>query len=107
VSRLIAKSLSCHLTDARQSDILAVGFGSLEGGCESISYGRHKAASRRSTAICLLSGDVGLESAPNKKQKSRMPVRVTDNGRLFGLDFGDWSLLVVGFTVAGLLVLLV
>jgi hypothetical protein len=34
-------------------------------------------------------------------------VCVTSSGRLLGLDLGDWSWLVVGFTVAGLLVLLV
>jgi hypothetical protein len=34
-------------------------------------------------------------------------VRVTTGGRLLGFDFGDCSLLVVGFTVVGLLVLLV
>jgi hypothetical protein len=33
-------------------------------------------------------------------------MRVTDNGRLLGLDLGDWSLLMMGFMVAGLLVLL-
>jgi hypothetical protein len=33
-------------------------------------------------------------------------VRVTNSGRLFGFDLGDWSLLVVGFAIAGLLVLL-
>jgi hypothetical protein len=36
-----------------------------------------------------------------------MSVRVTNSGRLLGFDLGDWSLLVVGFTVAGLLVLLI
>jgi len=34
-------------------------------------------------------------------------VRVTADGRLLGFDFGDWSLLVVEFTVVGLLVLLI
>jgi hypothetical protein len=33
-------------------------------------------------------------------------LRVTTGGRLLGFDFGDWSLLVMGFTVVGLLVLL-
>jgi hypothetical protein len=35
-----------------------------------------------------------------------MSVRVTNSGRLFGLDLGDWSLLVVGLALAGLLVLM-
>jgi hypothetical protein len=35
-----------------------------------------------------------------------MWVRITGGGRLLGFDLGDWSLLVVGLTVAGLLVLL-
>jgi hypothetical protein len=34
-------------------------------------------------------------------------MRVATGGRLLGFDLGDWSLLVAGFAVAGLLVLLV
>jgi hypothetical protein len=34
-------------------------------------------------------------------------MRVTNNGRLLGFDAGDWSMLIVGFTLAGLLVLIV
>jgi len=34
-------------------------------------------------------------------------VHITHSSRLLGFDLGDWSLLVVGFAVAGLLVLLV
>jgi hypothetical protein len=33
-------------------------------------------------------------------------VRVTNSGRLLGFDLGDWSLLVAGLALAGLLVLL-
>jgi hypothetical protein len=33
--------------------------------------------------------------------------RVADKSRLLGFDLGDWSVLVVGFMVAGLLVLFV
>jgi hypothetical protein len=29
--------------------------------------------------------------------EASVSVRVTNNGRLLGLDLGDWSLLVVGF----------
>jgi hypothetical protein len=29
---------------------------------------------------------------------------LTDEGRFFGLDAGDWFLLVVGFVVSGLLI---
>jgi hypothetical protein len=36
-----------------------------------------------------------------------MTVRVADDGRVLGFDAGDWSILVVGFILAGLLVLLV
>jgi hypothetical protein len=36
-----------------------------------------------------------------------MMIRVSDDGRVLGFDAGDWSMLVVGFLVAGLLVLLV
>jgi hypothetical protein len=39
--------------------------------------------------------------------KGAVEMRVTTDGRLLGFDFGDWSLLVVGFTVVGLLVFLV
>jgi hypothetical protein len=34
-------------------------------------------------------------------------MRIATGGRLFGFDLGDWSLLITGFAVAGLLVLLV
>jgi hypothetical protein len=34
-------------------------------------------------------------------------VRARTGGRLLGFDFGDWSLLVVGFTAAGLIALLI
>ena len=32
-----------------------------------------------------------------------MKARITDGGRFLGLDFADWSMLVVGFTLAGLI----
>jgi len=35
-----------------------------------------------------------------------VPVHITTSSRLLGFDLGDWSLLVMGFIVAGLLVLL-
>ena len=36
-----------------------------------------------------------------------MRAPIAAGGRLFSFDLGDWSLLVAGFAVAGLLVLLV
>jgi hypothetical protein len=32
-----------------------------------------------------------------------MKVRIRNEGRFLGLDFADWSMLIVGFTLAGLL----
>ena len=32
-----------------------------------------------------------------------MKVRITDQGRFLGLDFADWSMLLVGFGLAGFL----
>jgi hypothetical protein len=32
-----------------------------------------------------------------------MKARITDEGRFLGLDFADWSMLVVGFALAGFL----
>jgi hypothetical protein len=37
--------------------------------------------------------------------ESAMKMRNTDDGRFLGLDFADWSMLIVGFTVAGFLAL--
>jgi hypothetical protein len=34
-------------------------------------------------------------------------LRLTNDGRLLGFDTGDWSMLLGGFAVAGLLALLV
>ena len=34
-----------------------------------------------------------------------MKARITNHGRFLGLDFADWSMLLVGFTLAGLLAL--
>jgi hypothetical protein len=39
--------------------------------------------------------------------KNAMTVRVSNGGRVLGFDAGDWSMLVAGFILAGLLVLLV
>jgi hypothetical protein len=36
-----------------------------------------------------------------------MLVRATADGRLLGLDTGDWSTLLAGFALAGLLALLI
>jgi hypothetical protein len=36
-----------------------------------------------------------------------MPARVTTARRLFGLDGGDWSILLLGLALAGLLLALV
>jgi hypothetical protein len=36
-----------------------------------------------------------------------MLVRVAANGRLFGLDTGDWSTLIAGSMLAGLLAFLI
>jgi hypothetical protein len=32
-----------------------------------------------------------------------MKARITDDGRFLGLDFADWSMLLVGFVLAGFL----
>jgi hypothetical protein len=34
-----------------------------------------------------------------------MRARITDNSRFLGLDFADWSMLVVGFAFAGFIAL--
>jgi hypothetical protein len=34
-----------------------------------------------------------------------MKARITNHGRFLGLDFADWSMLVVGFALAGFLAL--
>jgi hypothetical protein len=34
-----------------------------------------------------------------------MKARITNDGRFLGLDFADWSMLLVGFAVAGFLAL--
>jgi hypothetical protein len=36
-----------------------------------------------------------------------MTLRITTDGRLLGFDTGDWSILLGGFAVAGLLALMV
>jgi hypothetical protein len=40
---------------------------------------------------------------PAKEKEGAMRVRVTTDGRLLGLDIGDWWTLLVGSTLAGLL----
>jgi hypothetical protein len=40
---------------------------------------------------------------PAKKKRGAMRVRVTTDGRLLGLDIGDWWTLIAGSTLAGLL----
>jgi hypothetical protein len=37
--------------------------------------------------------------------ESVMKARITDDGRFLGLDLADWSMLVVGFVLAGFLAL--
>jgi hypothetical protein len=37
------------------------------------------------------------------KKEDAMRVRVTTDGRLLGLDIGDWWTLIAGSTLAGLL----
>jgi hypothetical protein len=32
-------------------------------------------------------------------------LRIANGGRLFGFDFGDWSVLLLGFALAGFLTL--
>jgi hypothetical protein len=38
--------------------------------------------------------------------KQAMAGRVTEDGRVLGFNAGDWSILVVGFLMIGLLILL-
>jgi hypothetical protein len=40
---------------------------------------------------------------PNRVSEAVMKVRITDHGRFLGLDFADWSMLLVGFALAGFL----
>ncbi|MBV8825878.1 MAG: hypothetical protein JO220_12910 [Hyphomicrobiales bacterium] len=40
---------------------------------------------------------------PAKNKEGAMRVRVTTDGRLLGLDIGDWWTLIAGSTLAGLL----
>jgi hypothetical protein len=58
----------------------------------------------------LLSGPsstVSRERQPTvteqRKFEGVMKGRITNDGRFLGLDFADWSMLIVGFTLAGLL----
>jgi hypothetical protein len=38
-----------------------------------------------------------------KHSEAAMKARITDDGRFLGLDFADWSMLLVGFALAGFL----
>jgi hypothetical protein len=40
---------------------------------------------------------------PIKNSEAVMKARITDHGRFLGLDFADWSMLLVGFALAGFL----
>jgi hypothetical protein len=41
----------------------------------------------------------------NEAVESVMKARITNHGRFLGLDFADWSMLLVGFVLAGCLAL--
>jgi len=40
---------------------------------------------------------------PIKIAEAVMKARITDHRRFLGLDFADWSMLLVGFALAGFL----
>jgi hypothetical protein len=42
---------------------------------------------------------------PTRISEGGMKARITDDGRFLGLDFADWSMLLVGLTLAGYLAL--
>jgi hypothetical protein len=48
-------------------------------------------------------GESGLDE---QQCKDAVMVRVANNGRLLGLDLGDWSMLLAGSALAGLFALL-
>jgi len=56
-------------------------------------------ATAKSVATCYT--DSGLRTGEEKE--GAMRVRVTTDGRLLGLDIGDWWTLLAGSTLAGLL----
>jgi hypothetical protein len=47
----------------------------------------------------------GSRVTVDQSQESTMRARITDNSRFLGLDFADWSMLVVGFAFAGFIAL--
>jgi hypothetical protein len=58
-------------------------------------------ATAKSVAACYIRS-AGINNR-RKKKRGAMRVRVTTNGRLLGLDIGDWWTLIAGSTLAGLL----
>jgi hypothetical protein len=68
-------------------------------------------------ACCQFSSTVAAPQQPNQsapaipimqaktggRKEAAMRVRVTTDGRLLGLDIGDWWTLIAGSTLAGLL----
>ena len=59
-----------------------------------------RSATAKSVPACYTE-DASKE--PAKKKRGAMRVRVTTDGRLLGLDIGDWWTLIAGSTLAGLL----
>jgi hypothetical protein len=47
-----------------------------------------------------------LPIAPKRLRMVTTPVAITATSRLFGLNIGDWSLMVIGPAVTGLLLLM-
>ena len=47
-----------------------------------------------------------LPIAPKRLRMSTTPVAITATSRLLGLNIGDWSLMVIGLAVTGLLLLM-
>ena len=47
-----------------------------------------------------------LPIAPKRLRMATTPVAITATSRLFGLNIGDWSLMVVGLAMTGLLLLM-
>jgi hypothetical protein len=44
-----------------------------------------------------------MQAKTGGRREAAMRVRVTTDGRLLGLDIGDWWTLIAGSTLAGLL----
>jgi hypothetical protein len=47
-----------------------------------------------------------LPIAPKRLRIATTPVAISATSRLFGLNIGDWSLMVIGLAVTGLLLLM-